>query len=65
MCKRRCATVSSSLPAPGPAQMPRIVTLPEGVNAEEADRWVQGCIQLGVIEAGTGGVLYLPPGHQL
>jgi hypothetical protein len=53
------------LPAPGPAQMPRIITLPEGVNAEEADRWVQGCIQLGIIEAGTGGVLYLPHGQQL
>jgi hypothetical protein len=52
------------LPAPGPAQMPRIVTLPEGVNPEEADRWVQGCIQLGAIEAGTGGVLYLPHGQQ-
>jgi len=53
------------LPAPGPAQMPRIITLPEGVTPEEADRWVQGCVQLGIVEAGTGGVLYLPRGHQL
>lgn len=52
-------------PAPPVARMPRVVSLPEGINADQAQEWINGCVRLGIIERGDGGTLFLASGMDL
>ena len=58
------AAMKSALRGEGAADtpVPVVVTVPEGVTAEQAMEWIRGCEQLGLIEPSPAGRLFLPPG---
>lgn len=42
--------------------VPLMVTLPDGVTAEQAMEWIRGCERLGLVEPSPAGHMFFPPG---